>query len=125
MAEFRNDDEQRVEIDYAYVDGYGLEERLLEGVRFKVERMALGTGFHLVCNGVHPDDNAYMLKFNKQQKAAWCREAVKWLTENDGDATAEDGTNVHWHDDAAPAPQTVKPVQIGKANIDDILRGRR
>jgi hypothetical protein len=82
----------------AYVDGYAFEERLLEGVMFKVERFALGRGHQLVCHGVRADAEPYMLKFNRRQKERWYREAVKCLAEYDGDATAEDGTNVHWGD---------------------------
>lgn len=100
MSEFalRADDGDIHPEQIAYVDGYGIAERLLEGVRFKVEahRQVFGGAPVLKCNGVHPDDEAYMAKFSSAQRAEWNAEAVKWLTDNDGDATAEDGTNVHW-----------------------------
>lgn len=76
----------------AYVDGYGIAERLLEGIRFKVEIVS----GELVCTGVHPDDESYMAKFSDKQRAEWKDAAVKCLTDYDQDATAEDGANVHW-----------------------------
>ena len=94
----RTDDGDLYPGDEAYVDGYALEERLLEGVRFKIEVKALGLGYQLVCNGVHPEDKDYMLKFSKKQLAEWYLEAVRYMTDGGGDATTEDGTNVHWGD---------------------------
>lgn len=83
----------------AYVDGYGIAERLLEGVRFKVEVKTNEEGLsELVCNGVHPDDESYMVKFSKAQREDWEQQAVEQMTQLDHEATAEDGTEVYWGD---------------------------
>lgn len=113
------EDDQVSADQVAYVDGYTLEERLLEGVLFKVERVVLGTGYHLVCNGVHPDSEAYMTKFSRQQKEGWYREAVRYLTHNGGEAQTLDKVDVYWdfgdqvqgwqQDGVAPAEQTPQP----------------
>lgn len=92
----RNDDGVEHREQVAYVDGYGFAERQLEGVRFRVRRFLDGGGYQLHCSSVHPGDEALVAKFNYAQRSAWYLAAIRCLTHNDMDATAEDGTNVHW-----------------------------
>lgn len=93
----RSDDGDIHPDQMCYVNGYGIEERYLEDVRFKVEIITNSEGLpELICNGVHPEDEGYMQKFSDKQRAIWNEAAIECLTEYDADGTAEDGTNLHW-----------------------------
>lgn len=65
---------EAVDPQVGYVDGYGMEDRLLEGVLFEVTLDADGNP---VCTGVHSSFQSYMDKFSKEQMAAWCKDVVE------------------------------------------------
>lgn len=106
----------------AYVNGYAIEEWLLEDVRFKVEVI----DGQLVCNVVHPEDQSYVNDCgNTARIRQWCDEAVAHMVDNDGCAMTEDGeTELHWSDNGAtPAISAAKPRMIAKS-VPSFLRGR-
>lgn len=93
---FRNDDGAIHSEQVAYVDGYLFGDRLLEGVRFKVEVVEVAGESRLVCVGVHTEDEEYISQFSDANIKQWRQDAVDALADVDTDATAPDGTNVHW-----------------------------
>jgi hypothetical protein len=56
-----------------YYNGYALEERLLEDVRFRFQTL----DDKLVWTGFHPADEDYMTMFSDAQIKAWQEEAYK------------------------------------------------
>lgn len=89
-------------IEEAFFDGYGIEERLLEGVMFRV----IIKDDEVLCTGARSDHSAYMKKFSKSQKEDWCKEILaiisrdpsdaQLVTENGEEAWIED-CQIHYH----------------------------
>lgn len=124
MAENSRGDMQPLDPQVAYFDGYGIEERLLEGVKFKVERVPLGRAFQLVCNGVHESHQDYMRKFSKSQMRTWCAEVVRQI-EDGMEMTNLEGTEDYYWDASADGPPPEKPKvtpkRIGKVAARDVM----
>lgn len=57
-----------------YIDGYLLEERLLEGVLFRI--VPSDDGEKLICTGT-PGFDRYMDKFSNEQKTKWYERAAE------------------------------------------------
>lgn len=68
------DTEEVIEPQVGYVDGYGMADRLLEGVLFEV---TLDKDGNPVCHGVHESFKDYCSKFSKKQMDEWCREVAE------------------------------------------------
>lgn len=75
-----------------YLNGYAIEERLLEDVRFKIIKL----NGDLACNGVHEDDAPYMEKFSKKQMDIWCQEAVDAVKEGLEMQTENGDEDLYW-----------------------------
>lgn len=72
----------------AYLDGYSLAERTLEGVMFVIR----SDNGELVCDGVRPEDQEYYEDFSEKRRAEWQKEAVKefhWDSYSNEDGTRE------------------------------------
>lgn len=95
----RDSDHKMIDPQVAYYDGYGIEDRLLEDVLFKLVggRDAYERP-ELVCEGVHPDAEEYCKKFSPAQMLKWKIQ----VTENalDGESLRfEDGSGeLYWEE---------------------------
>ncbi len=79
------------QVAVAYLDGYSLAERLLEGVRFEMREV----DGKLTCTGVHPEDADYMIQFSEQARADWETTAPMMAVDSMFD---EDGNDCWWED---------------------------
>jgi hypothetical protein len=64
---------QPVNPQVAYLDGYVLADRQLEGVMFKI---AIDGDGNPVCRGVHPRHKSYYDEFSDKKKREWEKNAV-------------------------------------------------
>lgn len=80
-----------VDPQVGYVDGYVFGDRLLEGVRFKIELVTNAEGLkELVCKQTHPDDQSYLNDHGSQKRInEWYQQALEHAIENE--CQTEDG----------------------------------
>jgi hypothetical protein len=77
-----------------YYNGYTLEDRLLEDVRFRFQTL----DNKLVWTGFHPADEDYMKKFSDLQIKTWYEEAYDCIMQGFEMQTADGEEDLYWVD---------------------------
>lgn len=110
---------QRIEPQIAYYDGYGVAERLLEGVLFEVTLDEQG---NFVCNGVREEDRSYYDDFAPKKHVEWQEQIVKECERYADQLATLDGEDIEVVDEAGQPAQTPPPViaVIPKVNFREI-----
>jgi hypothetical protein len=110
---------KQVDLTHAYIDGYDIGERLLEGVPFKVEL----TGRKFKCSTT-PGSETYMDSLNKKK---WLREARAYAATQDFFMETESGGQEVWVVDEDTGEQhphikaTPTPVAVGMTRAADLF----
>lgn len=81
-----------VEPQIGYYDGYGVAERLLEGVRFRFQAI----NNELIWTGFHSADMDYMRQFADRQVEDWASEALNSILDGFEMQSADGKINLYW-----------------------------
>jgi hypothetical protein len=96
-------------VEEALYDGYGVAERLLEGVMFRIRI----ENDDVVCLGHRKMDDGYMKKFNKKQLDDWHQQIIANVKQTHGDTLECDGTDA-WIEGLQVTPPVARPIQVIK-----------
>lgn len=105
-------------VDEAYFDGYGIEERLLEGVLFRV----IVEDEIVKCLGPKDEFSPYMKKFSQRQLAEWEEQIVERVLQDPEDPGLQCPSGNEAWIEGGPTMYRGQPVEIEGITGDQLAK---